>query len=118
MSEEILAQLKEEREKFAKCDKDVMQGFVDLLVTLGVYPKSTPAMEKHGYTHLQMVESWGTDWHEWRDPLSCPHCDTDWRDQEAGPPFKREIGIYLPAQDRTVAWKCPDCGEEIPLVTT
>ena len=109
----LLSQLKEERE-FTKSDKDIMQGFVDLLVTLGVYPESTPAMENHGYTHLQMVESWGAHWHEWREPLSCPSCGSDWRDQESGPPFKREIGIYSQGQDRTAAWKCPDCGEEMP----
>lgn len=50
----LLTQLREEREKYTGSDKDIMQDFVDLLVTLGVYPESTPAMEKYGYTHLQM----------------------------------------------------------------
>jgi len=112
--EQLLEQLREERAKFTKSDKGVMQRLVDQLVASGVYPHSTPAMEKHGYSHLQMVESWGADWHEWRNPLCCPICDADWRDSVSGPPFKREIGVYSQGQDRTVAWRCPDCGTETP----
>ncbi len=26
--------------------------------------------------------------------------------------WRREIAIYSPAQDRTVAWRCPDCNQE------
>lgn len=26
--------------------------------------------------------------------------------------FRRVIGIYSREQDRTVAWRCPDCGYE------
>jgi len=30
--------------------------------------------------------------------------------------FKREIGIYDRDLDRTVAWRCPDCGHEWPRI--
>jgi hypothetical protein len=112
----ILACLKEEREKFARSDKDRMQKLINELVALGVYPESTPAMEKHGYSHLTMVESWGADWHQYRGDLSCPKCGADLRDHETGPPFKREIGIYDQFRDRTVAWQCPDCDHQWPRV--
>lgn len=110
----ILEQLREERNKYTQSDKEKMQKLIDELVASGVYPQSTPAMEKHGYTHLTMVESWGADWHEWRREFSCPKCGADLRDHEAGPPFKREIGIYDQYRDRTVAWQCPDCEHQWP----
>lgn len=28
--------------------------------------------------------------------------------------FSRKIGIYSVESDRTVAWRCPDCGGEWP----
>lgn len=32
------------------------------------------------------------------------------------PPYRwsRRIGIYDRDLDRTVAWRCPDCGDEVP----
>ena len=38
----------------------------------------------------------------------CPHCNADWRDGK----FSRVLGVYDVRRDRTVAWKCPDCGRE------
>ena len=105
--EELLAELKAERERFTKSNKEHMQALVDRLVELGVYPKSTPAMEEHGYTHLKMVEGWGEDCFTWSEPLNCPNCGHDLRKHESGPPFKKEIGWY--EHDMTVAWVCPFC---------
>ena len=105
--EELLAELKAERGKFTTSDKDRMQVLIDRLVELGVYPQSTPTMEKYGYTHLKMVEGWGEDCFTWHEPLNCPNCDHDLRDHEAGPPFKKEIGWY--EHDMTVAYVCPFC---------
>ncbi len=57
----------------------------------------------------------------------CPHCgadlvgdqiDPDVADQYAGEwyngkkYFSRRIGLYDMGLDRTVKWKCPDCGGE------
>jgi hypothetical protein len=28
--------------------------------------------------------------------------------------FSRVIGIYSMDEDRTIAWRCPDCGQEWP----
>lgn len=82
---------------------------IDTLVSEGEYPETTTIMQKFGYTHRKMMESWGVDWHKWHEPLNCPKCNADLRDQESGPPFKREIGWY--DHDMTVCWICPDCGK-------
>lgn len=44
-------------------------------------------------------------------PERCPACESDLRKAE---PEKglRIIGIYDRNADRTVAWRCPDCGHE------
>lgn len=55
------------------------------------------------------------------EPTNCPHCNTNL----LGAPipkeylihcdsmyFKREIGVYDMARDRTVLFRCPDCGGE------
>ena len=110
--EAILTELDTERSK-AAADKTKMQQLVDRLWELGVY-HTTPVMEKHNYSALQMVEGWGVCWHEYQEPLSCPACKADWRNYKTGPPFKREIGLYDSCSDRTMLWKCPDCGEEFP----
>lgn len=110
--EVILAKLEAERVKFTKADKGFMQKLIDRLVEECVYPASTPTMVKQGYTHLKMVECWGSDWHLWRGTLNCPKCNSDWRDLSAGPPFKREIGQSY--GDLTVAYTCPDCGHVVP----
>lgn len=60
------------------------------------------------------------------DFTHCPKCGADFQ----GPPipeqhrqhygkhthFSRLIGIYDMDRDRTVAWRCPDCGHEWPRV--
>lgn len=53
---------------------------------------------------------------------ACPECGTSWlaepipeasRHHYGGRThFRRLIGIYDPRRDRTVAWRCPDCGTE------
>lgn len=112
-AQELLKELREERNKFEP-QNPRMQEIVDSLVELGEYPVDTPAQLEYGYTPLRMVESWGVDWHKWREPNNCPHCDADLRDHANGPPFKREIGQYDRSLDRTVAWVCPDCKEQWP----
>jgi len=107
---QLLAALKEEREKFEKADTAVMQGYVDALIECGEYPKEVnPRMKA---THLSMVEGWGAYWHQWKGKLECPTCGADFRDLVNGPPGKREISIYSRARDRTVAQRCPDCKHE------
>jgi hypothetical protein len=54
--------------------------------------------------------------------MNCPNCKTDLtgepipeKDREAfggATHFDRQIGIYDRRLDRTVAFKCPDCGYE------
>jgi siderophore synthetase component len=109
---ETLDALEAERVKFTKANKSLMQKLIDRLVEEKVYPDATPTMAKHGYTHLTMVECYGSDWHLWRGTLNCPKCSSDWRDLSAGPPFKREVGRSH--GDVTVAWTCPDCGHVVP----
>jgi len=109
---ETLAALKAEREKFTRSDTSLMQRLVDRLVAGGVYPPPTPAMLKHNYSHLSMVQSWGEDWYLWRGTLNCPKCKSDWRALDLGPPFKREIGRSQ--GDMTVSLSCPDCNHVIP----
>lgn len=114
MSALLLAALADERDKYTESDKEVMQGYVDALIECGEYPSElTPVLVKQGTTHLRMVIAYGADWHRWREPLECPHCTTDLRNHESGPPFKREIGIYNMALDRTTGILCPDCDQMI-----
>lgn len=110
--EMLLDELDNEREKFTKADKQKMQEIIERLVNANVYPV-TSAMKKHGYNAMTMVESYGARWHIWKQPLQCPHCSTDLRDYESGPPFKREIAIYSRELDRTTHFECPDCHKQI-----
>lgn len=61
------------------------------------------------------------------DPAYCPHCGVSFegepipeQDRESfggQTHFSRVIGLYDVGVDRTVAWKCPDCGHtwhEVP----
>jgi len=51
----------------------------------------------------------------------CPHCNANLRGEEIPEEqrhyfgkhthFGRKIGLYDRDLDRTVAWKCPDCGK-------
>ena len=80
---------------------------IEVLVDTGYWP----ATNKTGqYTAKKMWEGYGERWNEYDGPLSCPHCNTDLRNMESGPPFKREIGII--ANDRVKNWRCPDCGKD------
>lgn len=106
---QLLLELKEEREKYTSSDKAKMQALVDQLIVLGVYP----AVSKINLPALSMVDAWGVYWHEWREPLCCPHCSANLCDQENGPPFKREIAIYCRELDETVMFRCPDCENNI-----
>lgn len=54
-------------------------------------------------------------------PVTCPKCGVSLvgdeipvESQEAfgHTHFSRAIGIYSTERDRTIAWKCPDCGHE------
>jgi predicted Zn-ribbon and HTH transcriptional regulator len=107
-TEQLLNQLDTERRKFTQANEEVIQGLVDRLVELGVYP----ATSKCGYSAYEMVDGWGARWYIWSEPLACPECKADWRDLESGPPFKREIGIYSDYTDSTIAFCCPDCRAE------
>lgn len=56
---------------------------------------------------------------------NCPKCNSSWDGGEIpenirehySPPFKwsRVMGLYSQERDITVAYKCPDCGEEFEI---
>ena len=55
--------------------------------------------------------------------FNCPNCGVSWVDRPipdeqlevfSGKFFLRIIGMYSLAQDRTVAYMCPDCKKEFP----
>ena len=103
----LLDELDELRSKFStqtNDDKRRMKAIIEVLIDTGVYT-FTPQAEKMGIA--SMVECYGSRWHEYAGILECPHCHCDLRDLENGPPYKREIGIYL--WDRSAFYKCPDC---------
>lgn len=106
-AEQLLEELKTEREKYTRSDKAKMESLCQSLVDLGVYP----AVSKINLSALKMVEGWGVHWHKWSGPTHCRHCNSDLRDHECGPPFKRELGVTV--NDRTSHFLCPDCGKTI-----
>ena len=112
--ESLLRELREERSNLFGTEKPRMQELVDILVQAGVYPTDTPAQKKFGYTPKQMVICWGVEWHRWKDPLNCPHCDSDLRDHTNGPPFKLEMGKSDSDLDMISEWKCPSCHQTWP----
>lgn len=105
-TENLLKELQEERIKFSKADQEKMLKIIEALLEAGIYPKTTPTMEKYGYTHQNMVQYWGAWWHIYSEPHCCPHCLADLRDHESGPPGKREL-LHKPKDDLI----CPDCQE-------
>ena len=106
-NDELLEALKNERELFTRSDKTAMRIMVDELIRRKVYPESTT--EGNPNDIYEMVDGWGAYWHTWKGTLECPHCKTDLRDLEAGPPFLRQIGISDRGLDMIVGWQCPDC---------
>ena len=104
-------------EEETKKRKEQEHKLVDALVKVGVYPSEpTKVMKEHGYSAYKMYESWGVLWAFYTEPLACPYCKADLRDKKNGPPFKREIGIYDTAGDRTSHFICPDCKERIERI--
>lgn len=103
--QELLAELRDEREKYTRSNRERMKEICDRLVELGYYP----ALSGIAYEPLRMVEAWGVDWNVYRGPQECRHCGADLCDRKNGPPFKREIGQYDRDRDRTVAFMCPEC---------
>ena len=63
---------------------------------------------------MAMIRNYGATWFQYRGVQNCPQCNSDLRDVEHGPPFKREISVYCRDRDRTVAYRCPDCDHEWP----
>lgn len=45
---------------------------------------------------------------------ACPNCGDEWAYEADGRVGSRVIAIYSREQDRTVAWRCPACGQEWP----
>ena len=110
----LLEDLKAERGKYTKSDELVMQGLIDKLVEAGVYPSEpTKTMENYSYSILDMVNAWGVDWYLYREPLECPNCKANLKNEDDGPPFKREIAISNFVLDRVVDSICPDCYRSI-----
>lgn len=108
----LLATLNYERCRFLQSSRERMQAIVDELVNRGEY-KETPAMKKYKCSFMRMVDGYGAWWHHYRTPLECPHCKVNLRDEESGPPFKREVGKYNLDTDQTTGVFCPDCKKEI-----
>ena len=106
----LLDALDAERGKFTDADHDVMRDLIGELILRGVYPAKLPVGNPN--TIEGMVDGWGARWFMWRGPFECPHCRTDLR-SPIGPPFKREVGLYDQGRDRTVGFKCPDCGKAL-----
>lgn len=107
----FLKHLKAEREKFTESDEKLMRVMVDRLVEAGIYPPLSAELTgpRCNLTPLKMVEGWGADWHIYRSPLNCPHCNADLRDPQ-GPPFKLEIGIEIRGlYDGVAYYQCPEC---------
>lgn len=105
--DELLGLLQEERNKFTRSNARLVHQYTDELIARRVYPTHWPGPSVH-----ERVHGWGAYWHVWRDPLNCPHCNSDLRDQKWGPPGKREIG--LSDGDSVRRWRCPDCGKKWP----
>lgn len=78
---------------------------------LGIMPSATTIGNPNSV--FQMVRGYGARWFNWRGPFECRHCNVDLRDQINGPPFKREIGMYDDARDRTSHFVCPDCKQTL-----
>jgi len=98
-----------ERQKFTQRDDKALHALVTLCIARGVYPIETVPGNPNS-VHA-MVNGWGARWHEWKGgPCLCPKCGSDLRDQTAGPPFMRVIGIS--ENDRVACWRCPDCEGE------
>lgn len=104
--EQVLDALDEERRRFDRADKGLMQHYIDALVERGVYPRETVSGNPNSVR--AMVEGYGARWHLWREPLACPHCGADLRNHVTGPPYKREI---VHERERWVK-ECPDCKKE------
>lgn len=103
----LLSQLAQERDLYSQADDTKMGIICDQLVEIGVYPV-TPFMEENEYSALDMVISWGVDWHIFREPQKCRHCGSDLRNLNTGPPFKLEVGVTLD-RDRSEYFKCSSC---------
>jgi hypothetical protein len=111
VTEGLLKALKEERELFTKSDVDLMLHYIDILISRGEYPETTPYIEA-GHTHLSLVEGWGVDWYIFKGILECPHCKADLR-SPSGPPFKREIYVKDGRGMAPSYLQCPDCNKKI-----
>ncbi len=106
--EEILGQI--EIERASPCAPTTLLPLVEELTRRSVYPSEstlTALYPKRPADVLKMIDYWGARWHLWAGQQACPHCATDLRDLQCGPPFKREIA--LTHHDRVTAWLCPDC---------
>jgi len=101
---DILARMINENASIA-----LMRALVDVLVDRKVYPKSTKAMRKHKYTHMDMVKGWGPRWHEYEFPHFCARCGSSWKDEVNGPPFKKEVALYGIEVDMAIQMQCPEC---------
>lgn len=108
----LLQELYREREKYIESDRQYMSAIVNRLVEIGVYP----AFGFNGrYPALEMVESYGVDWHQFSTPHYCSECGSDLRDWETGVPGKREIYVKPDPikNDFDPYFMCPDCGADI-----
>lgn len=115
--EELLAAVEKERGKFTQQNEGWLRAAVAELVLRGVYPAGWGSVPKEQWDPYQRMQGWGARWHEWREPLACPHCKSDLRNLVSGPPGKREIGHYSIGRDVTTHYSCPDCGKTIPRVS-
>jgi len=63
-NEGLLQRLNNERLIPNEWSAHYMTAVAKYLVKQGVYPETTPAMEKQGWTHLEMIQNYGAFWHQ------------------------------------------------------
>lgn len=114
---ELLNEVKKLRSEFSHENDEKMKELVNQLASMGVYQHTphTLKMEKRGRENsfFEMVKSYGERWHEYKGMLECPHCKTDFRDKDNGPPFKLEIGVVDRHRDCVSHYQCAKCGKKI-----
>lgn len=46
------------------------------------------------------------------DSTECPYCKMPLSYESGGKVYSKLIGVYSHEQDKTIGWRCPNCGKE------